>query len=71
MLDKLKFSWTDATETNHFDGPTMLWILLTKINPSVRVGISSLKTNLSNVTMPIYTHDIFQNILSVKGSQNN
>ena len=60
MLEKLKFIWTDSTGTEHLDGPTMLWILLAKINPSVRVGISSLKTNLTNATMPMYKHDVVE-----------
>ena len=60
MLDKLKFSWTETNGTTHFDCPTMLWILLAKINPSVRVGISSLKTNLQNATMPMYKHDVVE-----------
>ena len=60
MLEKLKFIWTDTNGTEHLDGPTMLWILLAKINPSVRVGISSLKTNLTNATMPMYKHDVVE-----------
>ena len=57
MLDKLKFTWMDTTGTTHFDGPTMLLILLAMINPSVRVGISSLKENLTNATIPMFKHD--------------
>ena len=60
MLEKKAFTWTEANGTIHYDGPTMLWLILSKINPSVRVGISTLKTNLSSATMPAHKHNIIQ-----------
>ena len=60
MLDKVKFTWTETNWTTHFDGPIMLWILLAKINPSVQVGSSSLKTNLTTATIPMYKHDVIE-----------
>ena len=58
MLEKTAFTWTEANGTIHFDGPTMLYLILSKVNPSVRVGISTLKTNLSNATLPHFKHNI-------------
>ena len=43
--------------TQHFDEPTVLWIFLSKINPSVRVGRNYLKTNLENATISMYKHN--------------
>lgn len=58
MLYKAKFTCTEANSTQHFDGPAMLWLLLSKINPSVRVGMNSLKKSLQNATMSMFKHDI-------------
>ena len=58
MLEKVNFTWTETTGTVFFDGPTMLWILLSKTNPFVCVGLSFLKANLLTTTMTIYTRDV-------------
>ena len=58
MLEKSKFTWTENNGVQNYDGPTMLWLLLSKINPSVRVGISNLKTNLQTANMPAHKHDV-------------
>ena len=36
----------------------MLWLLLTKVNPSVYVGILSLKTNLMTSNLPKFQHNV-------------
>ena len=58
MLEKRQFQWRDVTGTTNNDGPTMLYLILSKINPSVRVGISTLKTNLASATLPKFRHDV-------------
>ena len=58
MLEKEEFTWTEANGTKHYDGPTMLWLILSKVNPSVRVGISALKTSLSTATLPTFKHNV-------------
>ena len=58
MLEKKKFQWRGVTSTVNNDGPTMLFLILSKINPSVRVGISALKTNLASATMPKFKHNV-------------
>ena len=50
--------WTDPNGTVHYDGLKMLWILMTKINTSVRVGILTLKTGLSSATLPVFKQDV-------------
>ena len=40
------FTWTAANGTVSYDGPTMLFIIVSGINPSTQVGVSDLKTNL-------------------------
>ena len=58
MLDKKKFQWREADGTVNNDGPTMLWLILSKINPSVRVGVSALKTNLQTANMAKFKHNV-------------
>jgi len=58
MFDKQNFSWTEPNGTVHYDGSTMLWLTMSKINPSIRVGISTLKTSLVNSTLPSFKHDV-------------
>ena len=58
MLERKSFTWTEANGTIHFDGPTMLFLILSKVNPSVRVGISTLKTSLTNSTLPQFKHNV-------------
>ena len=58
MLERSKFEWTCADGTIVHDGPTMLFLILSKINPSVKVGISSLKHNLSHATMDKFKHNV-------------
>ena len=59
-LEKAKFQWKEANGAIQNDGPTMLFIILTKVNPSVRVGISSLKSNLMTATMPKFQHNVIK-----------
>ena len=58
FLDKKKFQWTEGNGTINNDGPTMLFLIMTKINPSVRVGISTLKMNLMTATLPKFEHSV-------------
>ena len=36
----------------------MLWIIFSKVNPSIRVGISALKTSLSTATRPTFKRNV-------------
>ena len=40
------YSWRAPNGTVSYDGPTMLYLIVSSVNPSTRVGVSDLKTNL-------------------------
>ena len=44
----------------------MLNLLLSKRNPSVRVGISTLKTNLASATLPKFKHNVAELLHYIK-----
>ena len=52
-----KYTWSNDTK-NEMDRPTMLWILLQACNPSTRVGLSELKTDLRNANSAKFKHDV-------------
>ena len=59
-IHKAKYQWTETNGIINNNGQTMLYLLLTKINPSVRVRISTLKTNLVTATLPKFNHNVDQ-----------
>jgi len=52
-----KYTWTNDVK-EEMDGPTMLWLLLQSCNPSTRVGISELKTDLRNASSSKFQHNV-------------
>ena len=59
MLKKNEFTWKNtATGEVHIDGGTLMFILLTKINPTTRVGVSELKTDLREATSAKFKHNV-------------
>ncbi len=59
MLQKELFSFTDATTGEiHFDGPTMLKIILSQIEPDTIVGMDSLKTQLENMKLHEFGNNV-------------
>jgi len=52
-----KYTWSNA-EKEEMDGPTILWLLLQACNPSTRVGVSELKTDLCNATSVKFKHNV-------------
>ena len=52
-----KYTWSNA-DKDELDGPTMLWLLLQTCNPSTRIGVSELKTDLRNATSAKFQHDV-------------
>ena len=59
-LEKSKFQWHEPNGNIIQDGPTMLYLLLTKVNSSVRVGISALKSNLMTATLPKFSNNVIK-----------
>ena len=59
MLHKEKFSWTSATTGEiKFDGPTMLYLLVSTLNPSTRVGVTEFKNEIQNARLDKYDHNL-------------
>ena len=52
-----KYTWSGQGD-EEIDGPTVLWILMQKCNPSTRVGVSELKEELRSATSSKFNHDI-------------
>ena len=45
------FNWMGTNGVASYDGPTMLQLIISTINPSTRVGISDLKTSIRNAKL--------------------
>ena len=52
-----KYKWTGNSKVE-YDGPTILWLLLQSSNPSTRVGVSELKTDLREATSAKFKHNV-------------
>jgi len=52
-----QYTWAND-EKEEMDGPTMLWLLLQACNPSTRVGVSELKTDIRNANSAKFEHDV-------------
>ena len=59
MLEKDKFQWYDDTTGNYeTDGPTLLFIIFSKVNPSTRVGVSSFKKNIEKANLAKHKNNL-------------
>ena len=52
------FTWRSATGEVFYDGVVMLYLILTKVTPHVRVGVSDLKKKLRNARLPNFNHSV-------------
>ena len=52
-----KYKWSGNGKVE-YDGPTILWLLLQSCNPSTRVGVSELKTDLREATSAKFKHNV-------------
>jgi len=52
-----QYKWT-GNDKVEYDGPTILWILLQSCNPSTRVGVSELKSDLRTATSAKFKHNV-------------
>ena len=57
-LHQKKYIWTTTAGDQFYDGPTMLQICIEKVNPSTRVGISSLKQKLRKCTASAHDYNV-------------
>ena len=59
MLHKDKFSWTSiSTSEVKFDGPTMLYLLVSTLSPSTRVDVTEFKNEIQNVRLDKYDQNL-------------
>ncbi len=52
------FTWRSTTGEVFYDGVVMLYLILTKVTPHVRVGVSDLKKKLRNARLPNFNHSV-------------
>ena len=52
--------WKSHEGEDYYDGVTMLQILVTKVNPSTRVGVSDLKEKLRRVKLSNHSDDVHE-----------
>ena len=55
-----KYIWTLPTGEQIYDGPTMLQILVSAVNPSSMVGITNLKEKLRAITLSGFQHNVVE-----------
>ena len=55
---KDKHQWINSNGQIFNDGPTMLFILMGICNPTVRVGVESLKKKIEAARLPAFNHDV-------------
>ena len=53
-----KVLWKSDTGEDFFDGPTMLMIIVQAINPSTRVGVTTLKDQIRAINLPGHQHNV-------------
>ena len=59
MLQKEEFTWTSPNDGHPLhDGPTMLKLLVTTVNPTTRVGITSYKNKIQEARMNKHGHNL-------------
>ncbi len=71
LLQKDMFTFTDsATGEVHFDGPTMLKIILTQIDPDTIVGMDTLKAQLESMKLHEHGNDVAKMLTSMQSIYN-
>ena len=59
ILRKDKFSWTSTTTNEvNFDGPTMIYFLVSTLNLSTRVGVTEFKNEIQNARLDKYDQNL-------------
>ena len=52
------FTWTNVSSTASYDGPTILHLLISSVNPSTRVGVSDLKSLIRSARLMQFQYSI-------------
>ena len=53
-----KFRWKETNGQFFDEGLTMLFLLVKDCNPSVRIGVKSLKKNVESARLPAFQHNV-------------
>ena len=61
-----KYRWIDANGQFFDDGPTMLKLLMDECNPSIRVGVESLKLKIENTRLQQHNNDVSKCMQSIQ-----
>ena len=69
-LHENKYLWKTLTGKTMYDGPSMLQILIETVKPSLRTGVSDLKTKLRNSKLSTFNHDVVKMTDKMKTTYN-
>ena len=65
MLRKEEFTWTSPNDGHPLhDGPTMLKLLVTTVNPTTRVGVTSYKNKIQEARMNKHGHNLITMLMT-------
>ena len=62
------FAWRNARGNLDFDGPTMLKLMLSVINPSTRVGVKELRRKLRTTRLSQFRHNVKDMLKDMNGN---
>ena len=63
-----EFAWRNAKGNLDFDGPTMLKLMLSVINPSTRVGVKELRRKLRTTRLSQFRHNVKDMLKDMNGN---
>lgn len=70
-LHSTKFTWKQSVEdggNEHLDGPTMLKLILTKVNPSTMIGTDNYRKIIQNTRLPQHGYDVTAAMESIEAA---
>ena len=68
---KRDFVWLDTTIGEYnYNGPTILFILMSAVNPNTCVGVSDLKANISAANMGMVGHNVKDLLTKIETNYN-
>ena len=62
------FAWRNAKGNLDYDGPTMLKLMLSVMNPSTRVGVKELRRKLRNTKLSQFRHNVRDMLKDMNGN---
>ena len=68
LQQKDHFSWLNEHGNYDHDGPTMLKLLISVVNPNTRVGVRDLRSEIRNATLAKFGHNVKSMLESMNGN---